>query len=83
MSTINKIRLVQEVEGQLIVNEVARENMLEAFSVRGYEQSGVETRSSLRAELQGMPKFKNLCGPMFDGDAIRYESREAYATLAQ
>lgn len=35
-----------------------------------------------RAELQGAPTFRGWLGPMWDGDAIRYESADAYEALS-
>ena len=47
---------------------------------KAFETSGEFRSPSCRAELQGAPKLKNFCGPMYDGEdehgnsVIRYES---------
>lgn len=47
---------------------------------KSFETSGEFRSPSCRAELQGAPKLKNFCGPMYDGtdeagnSVIRYES---------
>lgn len=47
---------------------------------KSFETSGEFRSVSCRAELQGAPKLKNFCGPMYDGEdehgnsVIRYES---------
>ncbi len=47
---------------------------------KAFETSGEFRSASCRAELQGAPKLKNFCGPMYDGtdeagnSVIRYES---------
>lgn len=55
---------------------------------KAFETSGEFHSTSCRAELQGAPKLKNFCGPMYDGEddqgraVIRYESREVYEILS-
>jgi len=52
------------------------------MEVRGFPFVGINDNPRQRAELQGQPRFAGLCGPMWDGDGIRYECRAAYATLS-
>lgn len=52
-----------------------------------YTKTGTLCDNVRRAELQGEPYLKNLCGPMYDGDeggcaVIRYESQEVYNALS-
>ena len=77
-----KYRLIQCVEGQLVKHEFTDENVIPAMEIRGYTLTGLHSNPRTRAELQGAPKFTGVCGPMWDGDAIRYESTEAYAQLS-
>lgn len=55
---------------------------------KAFETAGEFHSISCRAELQGAPKLKNFCGPMYDGEddqgraVIRYESQEAYDILS-
>jgi hypothetical protein len=39
-------------------------------------------RSCQRVQLHDAPRFDGYLGPMWDGDALRYESSEAYAVLS-
>ena len=55
---------------------------------KAFETTGEFHSVSCRAELQGAPKIKNFCGPMYDGEdnqgraVIRYESQEVYDILS-
>lgn len=55
---------------------------------KSFETSGEFHSVSCRAELQGAPKLKNFCGPMYDGEdsqgraLIRYETQEVYDILS-
>lgn len=55
---------------------------------KSFETSGEFHSVSCRAELQGAPKLKNFCGPMYDGEdsqgraVIRYETQEVYDILS-
>lgn len=55
---------------------------------KAFETSGEFHSVSCRAELQGAPKLKNFCGPMYDGEdsqgraVIRYETQEVYDILS-
>lgn len=55
---------------------------------KAFETSGEFQSTSCRAELQGAPKLKNFCGPMYDGEdsqgraVIRYETQEVYDILS-
>jgi hypothetical protein len=69
------VRLIQMVEGHMIRSEFQPENVLPAMAIRGFEPVRPFSRPGVRAELQGAPVFEGLCGPMWDGDAIRYEDR--------
>lgn len=51
-------------------------------AVEGFQCRGFNANPSQRLELQGAPKFNGLTGPMWDGDAIRYESSAVYAELS-
>lgn len=78
-----KFKLVQYVEGSFYTCETTAENIFAAFEVRGYKPRGVENNPARRAELQGLPKFSGLNGPMYDGPGVvRYETPEAYRILS-
>ena len=78
-----KAKLVQMVDGQFAVTEVDMNNAIDAFGVRGYAHTGFNFNAHHRAELQGAPTFKNLCGPMYDGPGcVRYEEWAAYERLS-
>jgi len=78
-----KATLVQSIEGQLIASEFAVENIEAAMSVRGYTFTGYNFNPRQRAELQGLPMFAELAGPMYDGAGrVRYEDSRANAQLS-
>ncbi len=77
-----KYRLIQCVEGAMIQSEFAGDNVYPAMEVRGYAHTGFNTNPKHRAELQGQPKFAGVAGPMWDGDAVRYECNEANRHLS-
>lgn len=64
------------------VNDFPIENIIPAFEIRGFVQRGVNDNPRNRIELQGQPVFAGLLGPMWDGDAIRYENQAAYDALS-
>lgn len=71
-------RLVQCVDGHYIISEFGPEvDLIAAMQIRGYQFVKPFARAVCRAELQGAPVFANLAGPMWDGDAIRYEDAAA------
>jgi hypothetical protein len=77
-----KYRIIQMVEGKMIKTELNDENLHPALEVRGFDFVGLENNPHLRNELKGEPKFTGLLGPMWDGDAIRYEDFESYKILS-
>lgn len=78
METNMTAKLVQVVNGQALIGcEVTMENILPAFEVRGFNFVGLNDNPRQRAELQGWPVFSGLCGPLWNGDSVRYETREA------
>ena len=77
-----KYRLVHYVNGHFVKDEFTDENVIPAMEIRGYALNGLNKNSHQRAELQGQPKFKGVNGPMWDGDAVRYEGPEAYKRLS-
>jgi len=44
----------------------------------GFQFKDYNANRAQRAELQQQPKFSGMLGPMWDGDAIRYENNAAY-----
>lgn len=77
-----KYRLIQEVDGQMIRSEFQGDNVFPAMEVRGFAHTGFNNNAKQRAELQGAPKFAGVLGPMWDGDAIRYETKAVYDRLS-
>ena len=75
-------RLIQNVDGQMICTTGDVKDAIPAFDVRGYRHTGFNQSAVQRPELQGQPKFDGLAGPMWDGDAIRYEDWATYNTLS-
>lgn len=75
------VRLVQMVEGQMIKSQFEPEHAVPAMAIRGFEIARAYSGPA-RAELQGAPVFAGLCGPMWDGDALRYEDRASNDALS-
>jgi hypothetical protein len=44
--------------------------------------SGIHRNIRTRLELQEQPILQGFCGPMYDGDTIRYEDQAAYNVLS-
>jgi hypothetical protein len=79
-----KARLIQTVDGMAIRSEFGPEvDLVAAMEVRGYAFLKLNSNPRQRDELQGQPKFKGLNGPMWDGDAIRYEDPATTRTVSQ
>ena len=76
-------RLIQTVEGRMLRTDGEMANAIVAFEARGYQHTGFNQNAHNRAELQGQPTFDGLAGPMWDGDAIRYEDWAAYRALSE
>lgn len=76
-----KYRLIQAVEGRMVATEVNGDNIYATMDIRGYEFAGLNNNHRQRIELQGQPIFKGVAGPMWDGDAVRYECAEAFARI--
>lgn len=63
--------------------EKAKTLFIDAAFDMGFHFSGYHHNPNTRSELQGQPKFRNLLGPMWDGNGvIRYETPQAYKTLS-
>lgn len=75
-------RLIQSVDGRLMRSDFTDENLLPAMEARGFKFHKLNARPGQRAELQGQPCFLGVLGPMWDGDAVRYEDKKAYAQLS-
>lgn len=79
-----KARLIQTVDGQTLRTDFGPEvDLIAAMEVRGFAFIRENRNPRQRAELQGAPVFKGVLGPMWDGDALRYEDSETYRILSQ
>lgn len=82
------VKLVQTVEGQMVVSTTKIEHIDAFMSVRGFENTGrvqpaTSGRITYREEIAGQPIFEGLAGPMYDGEGIvRYEDAEACRALS-
>lgn len=79
-----KYRLIQNVDGTFIKTEFDQglDSFLAAMEVRDFKFDGFNKNPRQRAELQDQPRFSSLCGPMWDGDAIRYEDTKSNDILS-
>ena len=75
-------RLIQMVDDQMVKTEFTEENILPAMEMRGFVLRGINRNPKQREELQGTPVFVGVCGPMWDGDAVRYEDNASYERLS-
>lgn len=75
-----KFRIVQKNVG-VVEGDIA--DLMTEAQMRGYTPSGFNNNPQQRKELQGHPRFAELLGPMWDGDAIRYECQATYDLLSQ
>ena len=76
-------RIIQRIDGEFFIHEIDAENLIPFMEVRGYPFVKLNDNNRQRVELQGQPKFAGILGPMWDGDAIRYECPETYAALSE
>lgn len=81
-----KYRIVQNIEDVFVCTEV--DDISAWAKVRGIKQVSVvppkppQAKLWKRQELIGQPVFDQLCGPMWDGNAVRYEDARANAILS-
>jgi hypothetical protein len=73
-------KIVQSVQGRLIVTEPTDIYAWAAASDRATSYIPDRSARYLRPELRNQPKIQGLCGPMFDGfkngeAVIRYEDQ--------
>jgi len=74
--------LVQIIDGQFVSSTFDGDDVYTGMEIRGYEFTGLNTNTHNRAELQEQPKFAGVCGPMWNGDGIRYECPKTYDILS-
>ena len=78
-----KYRVVCKINGCFDVEEYPNyKSLMSGMEIRGNECVGAHMSTRTRAELNGAPKFKGLLGPMWDGDAIRYEDQATYDIMS-
>jgi hypothetical protein len=71
--------------GRFSSREFSARNISQAIAKAaaiGFAFHSFNTNTAQRQELQGQPKFAGTLGPMWDGDAIRYENKAAYERFA-
>lgn len=73
-------RIVQNINGTWVQSETT--DLMAWAMVRDVEFTGTNLNRRQRAELQDQPIMKGFLGPMWDGDAIRYEDRRANDILS-
>lgn len=73
--------------GETRVYENTLEASADGFKVIGHTKSWAEERAKgytvPRAELDNRPMFEGYLGPMYDADALRYESHAMYDRLSR
>jgi hypothetical protein len=83
LGQVIKAQVVLTVEGLTFVHDVDLDNLDAFMEVRGYPFTKLNDNRGQRAELIGQPKFQGVCGPMWNGDRIRYECPETYAQMSK
>lgn len=58
------------------------QDFIAAMADSGFAVSRINNNPRQRRELNGQPCFATLLGPMWDGDAVRYESAKVYEELS-
>lgn len=79
-------RIIYMIEDRLTVIEFGAgtpEEAISAAAEHGFACKGLNTNRAQREALIGQPKFHGLLGPMWDGDAIRYEDQATYREISQ
>ena len=66
----------------MFTEEFTDENVYAALEVRGFPFTKFNDSKHQHEMIRNAPKFAGLLGPMFDGDAVRYESPEVYRALS-
>ena len=82
---MHTVRLVRtDTDGRLTAEDFAMNDILSEMEARGFKKFATEPYGTrLRPELQGLPKFSGIIGPMWGGEGIaRYESGPAYNILS-
>lgn len=77
-----KYRLVRQTDEGSLVEEFDGDNVFPAMEVRGFAFTKFNDSKFQREEIRNAPKFAGLLGPMWDGDAVRYEDSETYRALS-
>ncbi len=77
-----KYRVIQMIGGNITKREYSRDALMKSMEVRQCRYLGDNDNPRQREELQGHPRFERFSGPMWDGDAVRYEDTKSYAALS-
>lgn len=81
----DKIAKIVTANGTQIIE---MKDLIFQAGMMGFTMTGLNNNPHNRQELQQMPMFFNLCGPMYDGvdeqgrAVIRYEDEETYRALS-
>lgn len=75
-------RVIIKTENGYLSHEVLSVSLIAFMAARGFTFRGLTDNQRQREELRGHPKFSGINGPMWDGDAIRYECPESYQDLS-
>lgn len=81
-----KYRIIYMVEDNFTVIEFDADTPEEAITAaaeNGFDFRSFNTNRAQREQLIGQPKFHGLLGPMWDGDALRYEDQATYREISQ
>jgi len=78
-----KYRLIQNVDGLFIKTESDNlGDFMARMEVAGFGFVKLNKNPRQRVELQDQPIYSGIAGPMWDGDAVRYEDSETNAQMS-
>jgi hypothetical protein len=78
-----RYRIIETNATGCVVTELPSEiELLAWLAENDHEMIGRNANPRQRAELQGHPKLRNFCGPMWGGDHVRYECVETYRQMS-
>lgn len=82
MTKARFVTLTAEGWGQFEVEAEDGTALINAMAEKGIRQRGWNMSRHVREELRAKPTFEGFAGPMWDGDAIRYEDFRANDALS-
>jgi hypothetical protein len=77
-----KYTLVTLKNGKFSTDVFDETNLVTEMKKLGFPFENFNYNKFNRKELQGQPVFKGVFGPLWNGDHIRYETKDTYKILS-